>query len=486
MENAEEKETRRDPLDEILDEEGKAIEPVEVAEFARCVQSINDYPPYVPEDENDDILIKGRWLERGGSAWWISTAGTGKSIVSVQAAYRWGYGLEFAGLTPMRPLRSWIIQSEDSPSRITIDREDIVAELREQTPEVDWAAVGREAVQFVKVVGKVGVEFIEEMERLLSLATKLGKKPDIIIINPFMAFVGGPVSDGGYVTPFLRGGEIGKYHTDGLQALLERNGVGALIFHHTPKPPTDKELDAWMNSTFPEYQGAGSSDITNWGRSFVTMMRLKENHSVVCLCAGKNGSEIGWESIGGSKRHYMAWSNGVSITGGNRHAWRELDEDEYEKYVVSKKVSAELDLEGVATEIAEGLKKKALMWKEIYGEFIGRFRKRDIEEAKKLIHARPEKYHVTIVRRVIRNKWTEFVGLADGARAAADLAEQKAKAAKQIEEAKKESEKQAHGCACTQKDDEKSEEKTNEAEKPITHSGDKTEKTDYGEYDIPF
>ena len=382
-------------------------------EFAASVFSINAYPPYQPEEQNPNILIKGRWLERGGSAWWISTAGTGKSIASVQAAYCWGDGKPFAGITPHRAITSWIIQSEDSPSRITIDREDIMAELNEQMPDTDWKDVADRRVFFVKCNKSVsGVAFFKEIGRLLDIARQMDKDnegaegyvkrmPDLLIINPFLAFVGGPITDGGYVTPFLRGGTINNQQCEGLQPFLERFNIAALIFHHTPKPPTEKEIAAWLKSSFPEYQGAGSSDITNWGRSFVTMMKCPGHPHVVCICAGKNGSEIGWEQIGGSTRHYMAWSDGVSITGGRRHAWRELNADEREQIVEKQMNDAEKSAEEDAKTLANAIiaSRKAFKKSEIRTSFLQVMTKNRAKSAQRIMLANPKMFGLVVRER---------------------------------------------------------------------------------------
>lgn len=299
------------------------------------------FPAYTPEADNPSILIKGRWLERGGSAWWISTAGTGKSIVSIQLSLLWAEGLPFAGLTPNgMKLTIWIIQSEDSPSRVTIDREDVITELTEQHPDIDWRKTA-ERVKFVNLGPHVGADFLDKLDTLLDRVFRddTEKMPDVIIMNPFLAYIGGPITDGSYVTPFLRGGEINRKPTVGLQAILEKYDISTLIFHHTPKPPNDDQLDAWMRSPFPEYQGAGSSDITNWGRSFITMMRCKDDSSKVMLTAGKNGGEIGWQQIDGATRHYLAHSDAKGITGKARHAWRELTEDELAEVTHEAKVA---------------------------------------------------------------------------------------------------------------------------------------------------
>lgn len=369
-------------------------EEYETNELAEKVKSIEHLGGYVPEANNKDILIRGRWLERGGSAWWISTAGTGKSIASIQLAYMWGAGLPFAGLEPNsnRPVKTWIFQSEDSPSRMIIDREDVVAELKEQYPDVDWNRVGRVAVKIVKLSGKVGVDFLAELDRLIRIAKRKGDFPDLIIINPFLAFVGGPVTDGGYVTQFLRGGEIEHKHTDGLQAILERHNIAALIFHHTAKPPSEKDVDQWMKSTFPEYQGAGSSDITNWGRSFVTMMKVKNRSGLVCLVAGKNGSEIGWDVIGDVRMRYLAWSRGVSITGGRRHAWRELTDEEYDEIVGPQIVDNQKEIDDATEKIVAGLKEVAATRRQCEANWSGKIKRSILRNIIASVFSNPIRY----------------------------------------------------------------------------------------------
>lgn len=290
--------------------------------------TLADIPEYKPESENPDILIKGRWLERGGAGIIISTAGTGKSIDGLQKAFCFTEGKPCGGLVPNRPLKILICQTEDSKTRLSIDRPDVTAELTEQYPDIDWRQTYNK-IRFLKCSGHVGADFLNFLDERLSRMSPL-EKPDVIILNPFMTFVGGQVTDGAFVTPFLRGGEINHVPTKGLQFLLEKHAVGALCYHHTPKPPLSKEeVDKWLKSPFPEYQGAGCADIVNWGRSFISMMKVPDKPGVICMTAGKNGAELGWDHLDGAYRRYMAWSKATSVTGrGSRHAWRELDDDE--------------------------------------------------------------------------------------------------------------------------------------------------------------
>lgn len=352
-------ENRDNPLAEIVAAHGGKIPtPEELAErraFDEIVRSIDDVGDYVPEEEDPNVLIYGPWLERGGSAFWVSTAGTGKSIGSFQLAHAMSMGRPFCGLRPRGRLKFWIFQSEDSERRNAQDRIDVRAELAELYGDEDTAEAWR-GIKLIKLTGKVGTEFLAELDKLLGQAEGYGVQPDVIILNPFLAFVGGPITDGAYVTPFLRGGMIDGEHTCGLQSILERHGVGALIYHHTPKPPTDSELDKWMKSAFPEYQGAGSSDITNWGRSFVTMMKVKDHPNMVCVTAGKNGAELGWERVGGAFRRYMAFSAAEGVSGKGRHAWRDLTPEEYAEVVGKEKQDDERMMEDAVSAIVTAIK----------------------------------------------------------------------------------------------------------------------------------
>lgn len=312
----------------------------------RLVPPIDKIGAWKPEEVDENALVYGGpWLERGGSAWIVSTSGTGKSIHAMQLMHAFAQGKPFSGLRPRKPMKIWYFQSEDSPRRIAQDRADVRDELARDDAEADagrmkWADVG-DNIRYARFPGKIGAAWIAALDEMLTKAENCGMAPDVIVINPFLAFVGGPITDGSYVTPFLRGGMINGELTEGLQAVLERHRVGALIYHHTPKPPADKEVDAWMKSAFPEYQGAGSSDITNWGRSFITMMRVKDRRNMVCLTAGKNGGELGWQQVGGAFRLYLAYSGERGISGRGRHAWRELTDDEREEVVAAAQTAAE-------------------------------------------------------------------------------------------------------------------------------------------------
>lgn len=395
------------------------LAPTELRRFRERIRPVDEVGQYLPEADDPNVLIFGPWLERGGSAFWVSTSGTGKSTMCMQFVHCASAGIPFCGLRPRGKLKFWVFQSEDSPRRVAQDRIDVRAELSEQHPEIDWEAVGR-TVKFVSLPGKIGVGFLAALDELLEMAKREGEMPDVIVLNPLLAYIGGPVTDGKYVTPFLRGGDINGDETEGLQALLMRHGVGVLVYHHTPKPPTEKELDAWMKSRFPEYQGAGSSDLTNWGRSFVMMMRVQGHPNMVCCTAGKNGAELGWEMIGGAYRHYLAYSNGGGVSGKARHAWRELDDAEYEQVVNKAKSDGEKKQDDVTQQIAAEIKDTGAVSKtEMLTKFAGKWSRAQIRLATFNLYAKPEKYGLT-VKAVLRGRgWVQYIGQAESLRRAA-------------------------------------------------------------------
>lgn len=425
----------QNPLDAFT-EPGSIPTPAQIAQeaeekrkFHGTIISIDDIGDYLPEADDPNVLIFGPWLERGGSAFWVSTAGTGKSIASVQLAHAMSAGREFCGLKPHGRLKFWIFQSEDSPRRVAQDRIDVRAELAEKHPDVDWNEVGQN-VKIGKIIGAVGVAWLDELDRLLTMAADMGEKPDVLIINPLLAFIGGPISDGAYVTPFLRGGEIAGHKTSGLQALLEKHQIGAIIFHHTTKPPTEKEIDGWMKSQFSEYQGAGSNDITNWGRSFVTMMRVKGHANMVCCTAGKNGAELGWERVGGAYRRYMAYSEETGVSGKGRHAWRDLTPEEYDEVVVKAKADAEKQADTAVSAVVAAIKAAEVAptasARGIEPLLAGQNHARaTVRTAVNIVLAKPETYRLT-VKPVLHplGHWIRHIGLAENLERAVEQARQ--------------------------------------------------------------
>ena len=323
---------------EFVTENGKAV----VADISKAIAAkggrrrrLSDFPPVIREDENENILIKGRWLERGGSAFLVSTAGTGKSIWMTQFAISMIHAVPFSGLTPWKPLKCWVIQSEDSDDRVSIDRDDIIAGIIEENeaenPEINWESAAQQVI-FVDLTGHTGADFLHTLKLELESARATGDLPDVVIINPFMDFLGADVTSNADTIAFLSGGVLAGKQTEGLRSILRDFHIAALIAHHTAKPPTDAELAGWIMSAMPEYKACGAGYITNWGRSFITLMKIPGVDGKVMLTAGKNGGGLGWPLVHGARRIFLSHSDAESCGGsGRRHHWHMVtDEDELE------------------------------------------------------------------------------------------------------------------------------------------------------------
>lgn len=414
-------------MDAQLRDKTKILNAEELRKFRERVRPVDQIGQYIPEADDPNVLIYGPWLERGAGALVVSTAGTGKSTHCMQFVHSMAGGVAFQGFRPRTKLRVWVFQTEDSPRRVEQDRLDTRAELAEQFPDVDWADAG-ERVKFCEIVGSTGPDFLTQLADTLSDARREQESPDVVVLNPFMAFIGGPINDSQYVTPFLRGGEINMKKTWGLQAILKEWRLGSLLYHHTAKPPPEKDLKAWIQSSFSEYQGAGSSDLTNWVRSVIVMSKVFGHYEWRCITAAKNGGELGWERLADQPRRFIAFSRDkVGVSGKGRHAWRELDDDEMDvvrelfrkgsEDTAAKPMSAsgtlgEPPVERTDAEIAETM----LEWiranvavtasemsangygrKDCFSSCKPRLSQRDVRRGGRFLMAHYQEYHLTLV-----------------------------------------------------------------------------------------
>ena len=266
-----------------------------------------------------NVLIKGRWAVRGTISMHISTTGSGKSILQTQSALCFNRGLPCCGLEPTRPFRSWIIQSEDDDDRIAIDRDDILAYLSEQHPTADWNAAMHDTT-FLDFTGLTGADFISRLDAELTLvAERPGERPDAILLNPWNKYIGGDPLSHKDVSAFLAGGEIGRKDTQGIESVIKRHGVWLWIFAHTAKPPTSKELSAWLADPYSCYKCCGSSALPDAVRSIITFLKDPKRDGLFAFTAGKNGSGLGWTDADGNKTTIRAFRWGED----GRHYWRD-------------------------------------------------------------------------------------------------------------------------------------------------------------------
>jgi hypothetical protein len=228
----------------------------------------------IPPDNDTSVLLGNRYLNRGDGAVLVSSSGMGKSAMSIQAAVTWSLGKAFFGIQPNGPIRSLIVQAEDSDGDIGEVWTSICAGMSLNDDQKRQAAA---AVTVVTDRVHRGGSFIHALKRWIDQ-----HKPDLVWINPLLAFIDGDINDAHDAGHFLR---------EGLNGLNEPARFGYIVVHHTSKPPTAKDnRDRKWNEVM--YDMAGSADLTNWARA-VLSLRATQTEGEFNLILAKRGRRAG-------------------------------------------------------------------------------------------------------------------------------------------------------------------------------------------------
>jgi hypothetical protein len=281
-----------------------------------------------PDQPDPGELLKHRFLCREGGLLLVGPTGVGKSTLSIQMAISWGQGLAAFGITPTRPLKSLFIQAENDHAEL--------AEIRDGILEAHFSA--REAVSNVLVCRedrRTGMEFLDQVVRPLLHR----HRPDLLWLDPGLAYIGGDASSQRDVGAFLR---------QGLNSLLHEFGCAVIIVLHVAKPSRNAEKQSWAAGDYA-YSGLGSVEWANWARGILVLRNLG-SHEVFELQAAKRGARLGWQS----EDNKLTFTKILAHEKG-RICWREAQPGEIETGGRPKSYDPQeiLDLvpdEGIATE----------------------------------------------------------------------------------------------------------------------------------------
>lgn len=223
-------------------------------------------------DPNAILSWERRWLCKGGSCLVIGSSGIGKSCLSMQAAILWAMGKPLFSIEPRKPLKSLIIQAENDHGDLA---EMVQGVVRGMELDKEQATVEHldENVIIVRVVASTGEAFIQTVLELC-----LEHKPDLVWIDPVLAFIGGDISKQEVASKFLRGG---------LNDISEQTGVCFMLVHHSGKPSKNAE----SKTVDLSYAGLGSSELTNWARAAVVLKQVNED--TFSLTFAKRGKRAG-------------------------------------------------------------------------------------------------------------------------------------------------------------------------------------------------
>jgi len=204
------------------------------------------------EDADSTQLLGKRWICRGGSALWVGSSGLGKSVLCMQAAITWAIAESFFGINPHgEGLKSLIIQAENDQGDVAESVQGVfkAMNLTDKQKELVMARV-----TIVRDCTSTGEKFVDRVRRLVEKY-----KPDLVWIDPLLAFIGGDLSSQETASAFLR---------NMLNPLSLSAGFAWMLIHHTPKPV--KEGNGYQGAD-KAYSGFGSSELTNWARSVLTL-----------------------------------------------------------------------------------------------------------------------------------------------------------------------------------------------------------------------
>ncbi len=227
-----------------------------------------------PKDD-PSVLLGVRYLNRGDGAILAGPSGVGKSVMVVQTAITAALAKAPFGIACPRPLRSLIVQAEDS--------EGDMAEMVKSTIHsmgLTQAEVGEVRGRVLVVTERVlrGEPFVAELRRLVDM-----HKPDLVWINPLQAYMQGDVTEARDLGDFLRGG-LNSLHP-------EAPTFAYILAHHTTKPATGKDRSerAWHEV---QYGMAGGAELINWARCVIILKPMDEQGEFTLVLA-KRGLRAG-------------------------------------------------------------------------------------------------------------------------------------------------------------------------------------------------
>lgn len=279
----------------------------------------------IRHDNNDpNELLRHRYLCRGGGLLLVGPTGVGKSSLSMQAMVNWGIGRAFFGIQPVKPIKSLLIQAENDEGDLAEMRDGVLAGLN---LTVDERRLAMENIIVAREDTRTGLPFFSGAVRPLLEQ----HKPDLVWIDPALAYLGGEVVSQNDVGAFLR---------NMLNPLLREFNCAAVVVHHTNKPASGKEKLDWSAGDFA-YLGGGSAEWANWARA-VLCLRSLGSHSVFELRAAKRGRRLGWKEAGGETKAYVKYIAHAKEPG--VICWREAEESDVPQPAKAKKVHSKEDI----------------------------------------------------------------------------------------------------------------------------------------------
>lgn len=283
------------------------------AEIKRlAVRRLFDLKRPGPGDRSE--LLKTRFLCRGGGALLVGATGQGKSSLAMQAALSWAAGISLFGIEPSGPLRVLLLQGENDDGDLAEARDGVAWAIESSADFEGDGEAARVAELLRRNVAVVSENSLAGDSLFQSLGLALADfRPDLLMIDPAFSYVDGDASNAADVGRFLR---------QGLNPLLSAHDCGALVVHHTAKPPGQKGA---VDRSATAYAGFGSSEWANWARAILTLEGLGGGRYK--LNAAKRGGRLGWRDGEGKAAFFKVLEHSTNQAG---FCWQESSVHEVE------------------------------------------------------------------------------------------------------------------------------------------------------------
>lgn len=243
-----------------------------------------------PLANDPDELLKHRFLCRGGGLLLVGPTGHGKSSMSMQFMIKWALGQPALGIDPARPLKSLLIQAENDDGDLGEMKTGVFNGLNLSEKEQELACA---SVCVCQESSKSGRALCDDViEPLLKTI-----KPDLLWIDPALAYLGGDMN---------KQEDVGRFLRMFLAPLLIKYNCGGIIIHHTNKISKDPE----KQMTDFTYLGAGSAEWSNWCRAILALNKT-DVPNLYELIASKRGQRLKWKSGDGESittKRYIGYS----------------------------------------------------------------------------------------------------------------------------------------------------------------------------------
>ena len=224
-------------------------------------------------------LLKHRYLCKGGGLLLVGPTGHGKSSLAMQLMIKWALGQSVFGLEPAKPLKSLLIQAENDDGDLAEMKAGVFNGLNLSEDEQDDASKN---VFVAQESSKTGSTLCYDvLDPLLETI-----KPDLLWIDPALAYLGGDMNNQKEVGAFLR---------NQLNPLLAKHNCAVVIIHHTNKISKDPE----KQMTDFTYMGAGSAEWSNWSRAIIALNKTDVDN-LYELIAAKRGARLRWKAADGA------------------------------------------------------------------------------------------------------------------------------------------------------------------------------------------